>query len=384
MSITEYTENNEQLWKVYVNIRSKTNFALRLQKRINGLKSKASALQEEKKTIRSLSEKITEIEQRGVKWHELIEEWEISERKNPYRKTEDTTFKDCASVLNRWTKPLMDMHAREISRGDIRQLLKEAENQGRSRSFQATLKACISGVYKWAIDENKLKGLQTLPTEGVTLIKRTEEKIPEILSIEEIRKLISEARAENHPWYAIWSVAVLTGMRSGELHALEWSDVDLETNNIVISKSYNARSKKVKCTKAGYWRNMPISTELKKLLLELKAGDPTRVHVLPRHRDWVKGEQAKVLRQFCRHIGLKSVKFHTLRACFATQLLSNGVAPIRVMKIAGWKDLATMERYVRLSGIDERGATECLKVFPTDADVMAQVVNLVDFRAKRP
>lgn len=153
MSITEYTENNEQLWKVYVNIRSKTNFALRLQKRINGLKSKASALQEEKKTIRSLSEKITEIEQRGVKWRELIEEWEISERKNPYRKTEDTTFKDCASVLNRWTKPLMDMHAREISRGDIRQLLKETENQGRSRSFQATLKVCISskGLYQWGL-----------------------------------------------------------------------------------------------------------------------------------------------------------------------------------------------------------------------------------------
>ena len=53
------------------------------------------------------------------------------------------------------------------------------------------------------------------------------------------------------------------------------------------------------------------------------------------------------------------------------------------MKIAGWKDLATMERYARLAGIDERGATESLKVFPSDTDIMTEVVNLVDFQAKR-
>lgn len=383
MAINQYTENNEEFWSVYVNIRSKTNYSLRLQKRIKGIKTKTAALQEEKKLIRTLSEKLTEIEQRGIKWKDLLEEWELSERKNPYRNTEITTFTDNISLLYRWTVPFMDRFAREICRGDIRQLLKQAEAEGKSRSFQGNLKAAIGNVYKWAVDENILKGLGSLPTEGVTLMKRSEEKPPEILSIEEIRKLISDAKAVEHPWYPIWSMAVLTGMRSGELYALEWTDVDLERDNIVVSRSYNARFKLLKSTKAGYWRNIPISTELRKLLLELKAADPNRSHVLPRFRDWKKGEQAKVLRSFCKQIGIKSVKFHTLRACFATQLLGNGVASIKVMKIAGWKDLATMERYARLAGIDERGATESLKVFPSDTDIMTEVVNLVDFQAKR-
>jgi integrase len=53
-----------------------------------------------------------------------------------------------------------------------------------------------------------------------------------------------------------------------------------------------------------------------------------------------------------------------LRACFATQLIGSGVEPIKVMKICGWKDLKTMSYYLRLSGIDEKGATEGLNFLP--------------------
>jgi hypothetical protein len=34
------------------------------------------------------------------------------------------------------------------------------------------------------------------------------------------------------------------------------------------------------------------------------------------------------------------------------------------MKICGWKDLETMARYIRLAGIDEKGATASLQILP--------------------
>lgn len=383
MAINQYIENGENFWSVYVNVRSKTNPRIRVQKRIKGLKTQSAALQEEKKVLRLLTEEISKQEQKGQTWLELVDSWELAERNNPDRTTSDTTFIDNLSLLRRWTQSLNPLHALEIGRAEIKQILREAESQGKSRSFQVNLKAAINGVYKWAIDEGLLKGITKLPTEEVRIQKRSEEKLPEILTLEEVKKLISDAKDHQHPWYPVWATALLTGMRSGELHALLWADVDLENNRIFLSKSYNPRFKIVKSTKAKYWRNIPISTELKSLLLNLKAEAPEREHVLPRFWQWDRGEQASVLRRFCQEIGLKSVKFHTLRACFATQLLGGGVSSIRVQKICGWKDLKTMERYVRLAGVDERGATENLKILPSDAEVMAQVMNLCDFKADK-
>jgi hypothetical protein len=58
-------------------------------------------------------------------------------------------------------------------------------------------------------------------------------------------------------------------------------------------------------------------------------------------------------------LGLPPVRFHDLRA---TLLLSKGVEPIRVMKAGGWKDLKTMMVYVRKSGVDIRGMSDCLNL----------------------
>jgi integrase len=131
----------------------------------------------------------------------------------------------------------------------------------------------------------------------------------------------------------------------------------------------------IKSTKAGYWRNVPLSPDLKKLFLTLKASSESKF-VLPRFRDWQRGDQAKVLKMFLIGIGLQPIKFHALRACFATQLLAKGTPPAIVMKICGWRDLKTMEFYIRVAGVDEKGATNCLSIIPSEVDAMENVVEL--------
>ncbi|MEK7691446.1 MAG: tyrosine-type recombinase/integrase, partial [Bdellovibrionota bacterium] len=90
---------------------------------------------------------------------------------------------------------------------------------------------------------------------------------------------------------------------------------------------------------------------------------------------WTRGGQARELRKFCIGMGLPSIRFHTLRACFATQLIRNGVPPIQIQKICGWRDLKTMQRYIRLAGIEIEGATAGLKILP-EREITEKVVNL--------
>ena len=44
----------------------------------------------------------------------------------------------------------------------------------------------------------------------------------------------------------------------------------------------------------------------------------------------------------------------------ASYMLSKGIEPIKVMSMGGWKDLKTMQIYIRKSGINIRGITKCL------------------------
>jgi integrase len=201
------------------------------------------------------------------------------------------------------------------------------------------------------------------------------------LSLPEIHKLLEAAKHMEHEWYPVWAMALNTGMRSGELFALEWNDIDWENKLITCSKSYNGRLKAFKSTKAGYWRKIPMNLETQALLQELRA-TASGPFVLPRLGQWRRGEAARILREFCIGIGIHSVNFHALRACFATHLLNAGVTSPVVKKICGWTDEKVMTRYIRLAGIDVSGATEGLNFIRSSAGT-AQLVNLHTFKATR-
>jgi len=373
MAISTYnSENGEDLFKVYVNVRSKTNYSLRIQRKLIGIKTKREAEREENRLIRECERELATKESQGTSWGDLIERWEKSLLTDP--QLAETTRQDYVAAIRNHTALWWKKQAADITRADIRELIHQLKATGKSNKFLSKTKGLLHKAFIYGIENRLIRGLDRSPAQGIQ-IARVEEKKPEILTIGEIKKLLVEARRYQTPWYPIWSMAILTGMRSGELYALLWTDVDWENKVISVSKSYNGRFKCIKSTKSGEYRAVPISSELLALLQEIKATAGTRPSILPRLSDWTRGNQADELRKFCLGIGIPSVRFHTLRACFATQLIRNGVPPIQIQKICGWKDLETMQRYIRLAGIEIEGATESLKVLP-DADVAAAVVNL--------
>ena len=360
----EHSPCGDTRFSVYVNIRSRMMPHIRYQKRIKGLKTKAEATRKEKKLIQELSQKVAQKEGHGFTWRMIITKWAASaaQPSSMDKSYNPATIRDYVSMLHRWTKSWLDRPASQITKGDGREVLDRVIEEGRSSAFQKRLKNTINMVYNWAIENRAIRGVLHSPVYGLNVTVK-QDKRPEILKPHEIRKLLYEAKAQNHDWYYIWAMALLTGMRNGELYALRWEDVDFDASIIKVERSYNFKVGEFKDTKAGYWRSVPISSELRSLLLELK-NQSTSEFILPRMIHWTGGKQAKILKLFCRSIGLPEIRFHTLRACFATQLIGSGVEPVKVMKICGWKDLKTLGVYLRLAGIDERGVTEGLSFLP--------------------
>ncbi len=212
------------------------------------------------------------------------------------------------------------------------------------------------------------------PANGISV------KVPEanqlVLNRTEIDTLLYQAKKLQHPFYNHWAMALLTGMRNGELHALNWTDVDLENKVISVTKSWSLKDG-IGPTKSTKNRYIPVSNELEMFLRNLKSkGLTSDGKVLEQLDHWVSGEQAKILKEFCREIGITPIKFHDLRATFITQMLVRGVSLAKVMKIVGHATIKTTMRYLRLVAQDTQGATESLGItLPREFDT-GNVVNL--------
>ncbi len=402
MSVSSYEKNGKTLWQAYVDIRSRKDRTIRVQKRLNGFETEREALQAEKKLVRDLMTELGKLEAAGMRWKEVIERWVRHQELYGSGKYAPTTLIDYASLLRKWTAAWMNRPACEINRADGRDVLFQAREEGKKHSFCKHLKSVIHTVYTWGITERFITGVLDSPVRGIELERDRAEKVPEILTLNEIRTLLQKAREQGHPWYPIWVSAVFTGCRSGELQELKRGDIEIISREeaikqdslpfqqrryglIRVRRNWNARLKAVGPTKAGYWRTVPVSSQFYWFLIherEIEKMQPED-YILPHFSDWKSGYQAEILRGFCEANRLPSIRFHALRACFATQLIATGIPATVVMKIAGWKDMKTMQRYIRLAGIDEAGATEALQFIPTEPAVMERVVSLVDYRSKK-
>lgn len=374
MAIKEYEKDGKRFYKVYVQTRSKVIRRIRLQKVLYNIESKAFALREEKRLIKELAEQLAKLEGKGLLWSEVIYRWEVAVRNDlTANRFNRFTVLDHVNRLILYTEPWLTKIASDLSRADGRQILNFAASQGASKGLLNKLKSSINHVYTWGLEEGLIQGNNISgrsPVFGLMLASE-EEKVKPILTLDEVRKFLFEAKLRKHPWYPIWAFAISTGMRSSELYALEWGDIDDQNGIIRVSKSYCKRLKRVKCPKNGSWRNVDISPQLHELIRELRVERGNEATVLPIFPEWKNGEGPNVLRLFLEDIGLKKhIVFHTLRACFATHLLGLGVDSSKVMRMGGWSDLKTFQIYLRLAGVDVKGITCNFDILPTSNNLI--------------
>lgn len=387
MATKQYTDQRGNvLWRASITVTSKLDRKLKVHKKEGGFTTERQALDAVKKLRDRALRELAEKEKSGKTWKELVDGWETALLQGDYvsRRLTAGTVQDYVGPVRKYTEDWMRRPCAAIQKVDVRRLINEISATV-SPIRASKLKGFLAIAFRWALDNGFDANLRDNPVHGVSvvnLIRRN--KRPDILTGEEIRRLLECAKALGSAWYPVWAMAVMTGMRSGELYALLWTDVDFNSGLISVTKSFSKRAMVmernrfpdgIKGTKTESWRHIPISPDLRAFLVELGEQTGGTGHVLPRIKAWGNNGQAEQLKAFCESIGLKPVVFHALRACFAVQLLQSGVPMVTVQAIGGWEDLKTMQKYVRMAGVDIAGATSNLNLLPP-REAIAKVFQL--------
>lgn len=322
-------------------------------KRIN-VKSMAEAKRIEAELIILVNDKI---KQRIVpKWGQFLDEYinniKLTGITNKTVYNRDKTLRH--HTLEAWQNKYID----EITSEQIHRLLNERLGK-HSEAHRKFFIKCIRSIFKVAIEKN------LVDKDPTPMLKfKINDKIKSVLNEEQIIILLRKSQELDWMWYPHYATALYTGMRNGELYALTWDKVNLDKRQILVNESWSSKDG-YKSTKSGDDRIIEIPAPLLPTLRELKLQSAGNDFVLPRLNKWDKGEQARELRFLLQSIGLPQVRFHDLRASWATLLLSKGVAPSKVMAMGGWKDMDTMMIYMRKAGIDIKDSTSVLDSMQT-------------------
>lgn len=319
--------------------------------------SRAEAQRIYNQLVIEVSDKLKEAT--SPKWSNMVQRFvEASLRRGLTPKTvENYRLGLEAHTIPEWGNKRIDA----IQTEEIRALILDRLSH-RSPNQQKNVLKFIRAVFNYAAETG---AVMRNPTPQMKF--RVGDKIKGVLTEKQIEILLNKAKELDCEWYPHWATAIYTGMRNGELYALTWDKVNLDDRKILVDCSWN-NTDGFKSTKSGDDRMVEIAPPLIPVLSELKLKHADSNFVLPRIDKWDKGEQARELRMFLMGLGLPRIRFHDLRASWATVMLGKGVEPIKVMIMGGWKDMKTMMIYMRKAGVEIRGITDDLRLHNPSRD----------------
>src|SRR5262249_17204665 len=177
----------------------------------------------------------------------------------------------------------------------------------------------------------------------------------DFLSFEEADRLVAAAEPD---WRTMVIVALHTGLRLGELTALQWDCVDLVAGRLVVKRNlYRGR---LGVPKNGRSRELPLSRSALRALKDHRHLRGRWVFCTPKGEPlnaYNRCENA-IARQ-CRRAGLRPLGWDTLRHTFASHLVMRGAPLKAVQELMGH---ATIEMTMRYSHLTPQMSIETVRL----------------------
>ena len=294
-----------------------------------------------------------------TKFGAYLQEWLQIKRGQVSAQTWDTY---CQIVRDYIEPALGSIRMREITPHRIQLFYNQKLNEGVGARTVQKIHLLMNAVFKSAV-QSGITGRNPLDVVKTPKATSTEMKF---LDENQVKKLLQTAK-ETDAWnYALLYLALVTGMRHGELLALKWEDVDFDRGTLAVKFSLK------RIRGGGLVRKQP---KTKASIRTIKLGAQT-VEVLQGQKERLRTQQASVgdlweetdhvfpssvgtprdpsnvikeFRQILKKASLPKIRFHDLRHTAASLMLNNGVEVLAVSQRLGHaKPSITLDVYGHL------------------------------------
>lgn len=234
------------------------------------------------------------------------------------------------------------------------------------------LRTLINGIFKYG----KKKGYTNISITSfmgdLDLSKKVfEKKIKDdseyVFNKEEEQKIISQINSEKE---SLLGLGVLlefeTGLRSGELSALQWSDI--KNGKISVTKTeirykddvgnYVFEVRNSPKTDAGV-REIFITPKASKIIERIRKLSGNNEYIFYKNGKRIKGKLfTSKLYRTCKNVGISQKSLHKVRMTYGTKLLDGNVPDRVVILQMGHRDISTTQKHYHYNNKTEQEAQE--------------------------
>jgi len=179
----------------------------------------------------------------------------------------------------------------------------------------------------------------------VPRVRRLKSPPPESKFLTE-EEAVALVNAAEEPWKYMILLGLTTGLRQGELLALQWRDINRERRFLMVRHSiFRGRMGSPKSNKE---RPVPLNDDAMEALNSL-CQNGEFVFCNDQGKPWTDNQCKWPLIRASKSAGIRHVSWHMLRHTFASHLVQHGTSIMEVQKYLGHSDIRTTQRYAYLN-----------------------------------
>ncbi len=234
----------------------------------------------------------------------------------------------------------------DVKRTHIMKYLIHMRNSGKAASTITRNIASVRSFFQFLIQEGMISENPSTDLET----PKQEKKLPEILTPDEVDKLLSKPNTTDFRGKrdkAMLELLYASGMRVSELINLNVEHIDTQNGYILC----RGKGEKERIVPLGKLAISSVTDYLTKSRPQMRK-DLSEPSLFLNHHGRRLSRQGfwKILKKYAEKIGIKNkITPHTLRHSFATHLLENGADLRAVQEMLGHSDISTTQIYTQLT-----------------------------------